>query len=337
MEISRELEELLLRRLAETADRNQVIGELSLAAGLHWQEAEAIVDHLIQFHQLELTRRQGPLLVLVAVSLFIGGVILMAWNLLGVYNYLWPYLDPQTPDVLGLYFFYSDLFQTLLFYPQAVPLFLTGLAMLAGSYFGMKEVWASFFDFIEQPRSFSLPPPTRRSRPAADFSENPGSSDFTPSEEALAYLLKRLPEAKSESQLVEELWLKFGVDPDHALGLVRQVLAALGTRLLSRPSVPRILLSLAAVFTGLVWVLQYLFLMSKYLAAHPRPIVNQWQLILRLGDLARGVEQSPVLFGWFALGLVLLAGGLLQMKDLWLSLLLFKQKQPDFFAEETIK
>lgn len=333
-EIPRELEDFILRRLAETADRNKVIEETCLEGGFHWKDAEQIVDHLIRFHQFDLTRRQSPLLVLAALSIFIGGVILVAWNLLGVWNYLWPLLDPQTPDTLGFYLFYSDLFQTLLFYPQAIPLFITGLAMIAGSYFGMKDVWASIFDFLEHQRQFSLrdftnwtfsPSALPASEPDPAASGNPSQSEFIPDEELLDYLLDRLETEQSEIQLVEELWLKFGLDKDTGAQFVSQVLAARGQKSSSKLPVTFLLMALAAVFTGLVWVLQYLLLISEYLAAHPRQIENQWHFILRLGDLADCVEQFPGLFGWFILGLVLLAGGLYGLYNAWPSIFILKK------------
>lgn len=323
MEISPEMEARILDRLAETANRNKVIEEICLEQGWHWQTAEAAVDHLIQFHQLELTRRQSPSLLLAALSIFSGGVILVAWNFLGVLNYAWPYLDPKTPDELGLYLFYSDLFQNLLFYPQALPLFITGLAMMVGSTLGLKEVWASFFDFLEQERQSSLRGWLQRAWQAAqaDPARNlPVAVDFLPSEELLDYLLKRLPAERNEAQLAEELWLKFGLEKTQGAQLVHLVQQASGTGFSARLSLPLLLTALAAVFTGLMWVLQYLWLVSADLAAHPRPLTDQWQFILRLGELGAFVEKEPWGLVWFALGLVLLAGGLYGLKDTWPSI-----------------
>jgi hypothetical protein len=323
MEISPEIENQILQRLAETANRNKVIEEICLEHGWHWQAAEEVVDHLVQFHRLELTRRQSPALLLAALGVFSGGVILVAWNLLGALNYFWPYLDPKTPDELGLYLFYSDLFQSLLFYPQALPLFITGLAMMVGSTLGLKEVWASFFDLLDQERQSSLIGLLQRTWRVAQpepLSESPDEADFLPSEKLLNYLVKRLPEEQSEIQLVEELWLKFGLAKSRGAQLVRLVQQASGTGFTAHLTLPLLLTSTAASFTGLMWVVQYLLLVSSHLAAQPRPLTDQWQFILRLGELGAFVEKEPWGLAWFSLGLILLVGGFYGLKDTWPSI-----------------
>ena len=323
MEISPEVEQQVLQRLAETANRNKVIEETCLAYGWHWQTAEELVDHLIQAHRLELARRQSPALLLAAFGVFSGGVVLVAWNLLGVLNYFWPYLDPNIPDELGLYLFYSDLFQNLLFYPQALPLFITGLAMIVGSTLGLKEVWASYFDFLDQARRSSLSGLIRRAWQADQpepLSESSAEVDFLPDEELLKYLLKRLPEEQSENQLVEELWLKFGLTRPQGAQLVHLVQQANGTGFTAQLTLPLLLTSTAAIFSGSIWVIQYLLLVSSHLAAQPRALTDQWQFLLRLGELGAIVEKEPWGLAWFALGLILLVGGFYGLKDTWLAI-----------------
>src|SRR5512133_1780934 len=110
LEISPELEAQIIRRLAEAADRNKVVEELCIERGLHWTDADAIVENLLQTHRWDITRRQSPFLVPLSFVIFISGVLLIAWNLVGVYNYFWPYFDPNTPDALSFYLLYSDAF-----------------------------------------------------------------------------------------------------------------------------------------------------------------------------------------------------------------------------------
>jgi hypothetical protein len=87
-----------------------------------------------------------------------------------------------------------------------------------------------------------------------------------------------------------------------------------------------VLFTLAVFFTGLVWVFQFIFLLSRYLAGIPRQVNNAWHLILLLSDIARYIERFPGLFGLFALGLVFLAGGYYGLKDFWASIFLLKRK-----------
>lgn len=336
--ISQELEDHILRRLVETANRNKVIEELCLEHGMIWSDASEIVDHLIKFRSLEITHRQSPLLVLAALSIFIGGILLVAWNLLGVYNYLWPYLDPGTPDALGLYLLSSDVFQTLLYYPPALPLFITGLAMIVGSSFGMKDVWTSFFEWLDQRQTVAFPasggpvdPSTvsevglRQSPQADDLVEAPTKTDYVPNQAAQVYILDHSEAGRNEIELAEDLWFKFGLNKPQGLQLVRQVLSSRGIDLSGKTSIKFVLFALAIFFTGLVWVFQFIILLSRYLAGISRPLENAWHLILWLSDIARCIEQFPGLFGLFALGLVFLVGGFYGLKDVWLSIFLFKR------------
>lgn len=321
-ELSTAEENYLLNRLASTANRNKVIEETCLQYGWHWQEAEAVIDHLTQAHHLDLTRRQSPALFLGALSIFSGGVCLVAWNFLGLFNYLRPYFDPHTPDELGLYWFYSDLFQGLLFAPEALPLFISGLAMIVGSYLGMKDLWASFFNLFETDQHPSLPELLQNLQTAFQLQAETQPQtlpDFIPNEDQLAYLLKRLPEERRSAQLVEELWLKFGLPQPQGEHFVRLVLEARGQSPATRFSLPVALASLAASVTGLIWISQYLLLIGRELAAQPRLIENQWHFILRLADLAETVERYPAGLLWFTLGLLLLAVGGYGLKDTWLA------------------
>ena len=338
-EISSELESLIIRRLAETANRNKVIEELCLERGFHWQDADQMVDALIRSHHLDITRRQSPFLALAALSIFIGGVFLVAWNLLGIYNYLWPYFDPDTPDAFGLYLLSSDIFQTLVYFPGTLPLFVTGLAMIAGSSFGMKDVWLSFFEWLDQQRKFSFSVCNNQSSPFTVLKEITGQqfqasasvnapiyADIVPNEAAQDYILDHLEDGRNEVELAEDLWFKFGINKPQGLQLIRHVLSARGIDLSGKTSVKLVLLALAVFFTGLVWVFQFIFLLSGYLAGISRPFENAWHLILWLSDIARYIERFPILFGLFALGLVFLAGGFYGLKDVWSSIFLLKRK-----------
>jgi hypothetical protein len=333
-EISPELEELIIRRLADTANRNKVIEELCLERGIHWQDAGQIVDDIVQSHQLDITRQQSPFLALAALSIFIGGVLLVAWNLLGIYNYLWPYFDPNTPDALGLYLFSSDAFQAMLNTRLATPLFVTGLAMIVGSCFGMKDVWVSFFEWLDQWQVFSfsinwstvLDGVSSRESQTHPDAEASIESDFVPSEEVKEYVFDQLEKGQNEAQVVEALWLKFAIEKHQGVRIVRRIFSASGKEFSGKTTMAFALVALAAFFAGLVWVFQFIYLLSRYMDGIPRPFENAWHLILRLSDTARYIERFPVVFGLFAVGLVFVVGGVYGLKDLLPSIFLLKRK-----------
>ena len=98
MEISPELEDLIIRRLAETANRNKIIEELCLARNLPWSEAEEIVNHLIRFHHLDITWhfifRLGDIAKYIEqfpglFGFFVLGLLFMAAGFYGLTDF-WP-------------------------------------------------------------------------------------------------------------------------------------------------------------------------------------------------------------------------------------------------------
>ncbi len=335
-EISPELEDLIVRRLAETANRNKVIEELCLERGFHWQVADEIVEELIQTHQLDLTRRQSPFLVLLALSIFVGGVMLVAWNLLGIYHYLWPYLDPQTPDALGLYFLYSDTFQVFLNMSFVTPLFITGLALIVGSCLGMQEVWAACFEWFDQQRAFSfsaLVSQSPRTERHPDNNSKAGleyeallEADSVPSREILDYVFDHLEQGRNQAEVVEALWFKFGMLQPEGERLVRQVRLASGEKFSEKHTAALVMAALAAFCAGLAWVFQFIFLLADYLAGIQRPLANSWDLILWLSEIARYIERFPGLFAFFLLGLAFLGGGVYGLRGLWPLIYLLKRK-----------
>jgi len=140
-EISPELEDLVIRRLAETANRDKVIKELCAERGMLWSDASQMVDDLIRAHELDISWRQSPLLMLIVLFLFVGGIFLIGLSL-GLFGYLVPD-NFLAPIVLISAWFHVNPFFSL-------STFITGLAMIAGSYLGMRNVWASFFECLDQ-------------------------------------------------------------------------------------------------------------------------------------------------------------------------------------------
>lgn len=331
LEVSPELESLVIRRLVETADRNKVVEELCMERRLHWSEAEEIVEHVIVAHRWDITRRQSPFLVPLSFIIFVSGVLLVAWNLVGVYNYFWPYLDPNTPDALGLYLLYSDAFQYMMYTPWAPPLFITGLAMMAGSYFGMKDVWSSVFDWFDQRQmkpartTASEENPTPQSAPRYEDGSS-REDEFVPSQEMLDYIFDHLDRGQNQAQIMEGLWLQFGIPKATGLGLLRRVLSTAGKDVSGKSMALALLAALGGILAGFIWVIQFVLVLINYLAGISRPLENSWDLILWLSEIAHYIERFPGLFGLFVLGLVFLVLGIYKMKDVWPLIFILKKK-----------
>jgi len=110
--------------------------------GMSWPEAEALVQQVQAEHEQEVTKRQFPLLSLVAFSIFVGGVGLLAYSLYMLFlttsAYAITTLNPwDLPDTLNFIFNYAAF---------TLSLILFAIAMILGSLLGMRQVWITILD-----------------------------------------------------------------------------------------------------------------------------------------------------------------------------------------------
>jgi hypothetical protein len=76
-----DLTNYIVDRLSEAVTPNDIIIEICNKGGLSWPEAEALVKQVQAEHEQEVTKRKFPLLSLVAFSIFVGGVGLLAYSI----------------------------------------------------------------------------------------------------------------------------------------------------------------------------------------------------------------------------------------------------------------
>jgi hypothetical protein len=139
-----ELEKRILQRLEDSADRNDIILELCESQGMDWREAEALLDSIHFHHAADITLRQSPLLVALALVFFLGGIGLIAYiayDLVSFYRML---------DEMPSHGSSSGPFGGLLVYLSIVGaqysgMILLALAMIVGSIKGMENVWEAIF------------------------------------------------------------------------------------------------------------------------------------------------------------------------------------------------
>ena len=133
----------IIQRLADDNDRNDIILELCEAQGLDWREAASIVDTILAEHAVDITLTKSPLIILLALVIFLGGIGLIAYvtyDVVLVYSVLEE--ASQTP--------HTGPFGALLIYLMAAGqryfgLLLLSIAMIVGSLTGLQEVWAAIF------------------------------------------------------------------------------------------------------------------------------------------------------------------------------------------------
>jgi hypothetical protein len=333
----------IARRLAETANRQKVIEEVCIEHNLIWEDARRLVDEALETHYLEITRQQSPVLTLLALISFSSGVALTAWHLLGVLSFFAAVFDPRAPELLSIFRLYSGVFQTLTNLPQAITLFITGLAMITGSTLGMKDVWRGIFDAWDhrhEPIGEDIPlrapvlqapvfpAPAQPDSPQRGHTLDGWSTPKSELPEALAMVLENLKSEADAPQIVETLEKKYDLTHQEAYAYIRKALRILQAEKEQPTSPAWMFLALAALVTGGMWIFQFFLTVSAYLSTLPPAIEDVfWGTLQRTAQIGDYIQLFPVPFVFFVLGLALLAGAYYALKTRWLSMFAWYQKQ----------
>jgi hypothetical protein len=152
-----EITDYLVKHLGDFDDPDDLILEICQKTGRPWVEVEALVDQVRLEHQTEITTHQFPLLALIALGTFIGGLALMALSVDLIIVTLRNNLDTlsKVPDfdtavvksfsdgIKPLVEFASGFLRTV-YYAGISPFFFLalGISMVLGSLVGMRDTWA---------------------------------------------------------------------------------------------------------------------------------------------------------------------------------------------------
>lgn len=136
------IEERILQRLTDADDRENIILELCETENLNWSEARSIVDAIESRKKNQIVLAQSPVLVMIALGIFIGGLVLLvyaAYNIAVAYE---TYTSTLSPASVGFLLY-------LLTYGGYLGGFVVlGFAMVVGSLKGMQDVWRAVFEKI---------------------------------------------------------------------------------------------------------------------------------------------------------------------------------------------
>lgn len=136
---SAELEEKIVERLENSESLDDIILDLCENANMSWSEAETLVQRIQADKKNHIILAQSPLLVLIALATFLGGLSLISvavYDIVTVYN---AYVGSGIASIGFLAY--------LLQYGGFVwGLGLLGLAMIVGSLRGMQDVWTAIFE-----------------------------------------------------------------------------------------------------------------------------------------------------------------------------------------------
>lgn len=70
----------IVKEIAKHHDRNELIKKLCRSMGLHWQEAERLVQRIENEHGHAIAARQSPTLIAFSLAFFIGGIYLLVYG-----------------------------------------------------------------------------------------------------------------------------------------------------------------------------------------------------------------------------------------------------------------
>ena len=155
-----EIERHILEELYREGDRDDLIAEICSLTRLDWDQAAALVEGVRARNESSIARRRFPLLLALALVIFIGGLSLTGYGLYGLYlvfigaggipddltTFFMPVIEEGLDPVRAMgpaLPLYLRLFVYFVFSPISATLI--GIAMLYGSLQGMRRVWASMF------------------------------------------------------------------------------------------------------------------------------------------------------------------------------------------------
>lgn len=141
--LPKELEQQIIARLEDSHNRNDILLDLCESQGLDWKQAEAILDSIHAENADDITLTQSPILVLLALAIFVGGVGALfygASQLVAMYEFFVGISNQNQPQGIGAFLVYL-----IADGAGYLGLFALGVAMIIGSLRGMSEVWSAIF------------------------------------------------------------------------------------------------------------------------------------------------------------------------------------------------
>ena len=139
------IEQHILERLKNADDWNDIIMNMCEAGNMDWSEAKAFVQGIEAQKKNQIVLAQSPVLVLVALAIFIGGIALSAWAVGRVVMMYYTFSVSSGSSDLPVHVLYF-LIYIIAYAPMFVAFFALGLGMIIGGLKGMQDIWRAFFE-----------------------------------------------------------------------------------------------------------------------------------------------------------------------------------------------
>ena len=129
----------LIKHLSESDDPDDLILDLCQRTGRGWPDNQAMVERVKAEHSQDITKRQFPLLSLIALFVFIGGMGLLIWAIVLTVADFRQIVSIGRSSVLNFALGEAAIL-SYVFGPLTFGLF--GIAMILGSLLGMRDAWS---------------------------------------------------------------------------------------------------------------------------------------------------------------------------------------------------
>lgn len=152
----------IVRRLGNADILDDIITDICQHTHYSWQEAEALVLRVRQERDEEIARRQRPLFTIIALAIFIGGLVLAGYGLYTIAEsiitkrpmfpddlttYLAPVVESGADPFVSLKAAILPYFRMIVEFPfNPFSAILIGASMIAGSLRGMQAAWRNLIN-----------------------------------------------------------------------------------------------------------------------------------------------------------------------------------------------
>lgn len=135
------IETLITERLENGESKDDIILYLCENTAMSWPEAETLLKKVHNEKRHHIVLAQSPLLILIALTIFVGGIGLVTFSAYNIAENFLYYYDAKNGSVglIGMILYVAAYGGYLWF------LAFLGLGMIIGSLKGMEEVWSALF------------------------------------------------------------------------------------------------------------------------------------------------------------------------------------------------
>jgi hypothetical protein len=153
----------IIQRLSEADSPDDIIMDICQKTGCSWPEAEGLVNRVREEQAVKITQKQMPWLMGVALFFFVAGLLLTGYGVYGFVAAVVAQHGEMVPHDITWYFMpilEKGIDPASAFQPAIYPYFMlvvgvlfspfsalvSGIAMIFGSLFGMREAWSTLLN-----------------------------------------------------------------------------------------------------------------------------------------------------------------------------------------------